>query len=838
MLATVRRANVNYLLRHPWQLALAVLGICIGVAVIVAVDLANQSSRKAFVLSMDTLTGKATHQVVGGPGGLDEQLYSQLRVEHGVREIAPIVAGDVEVAGATLQLFGVDLFAERQMRSFTSDTGESQAGDGIALLRDFLTVPGAALMSATSAAAFEVSAGDAFAIQAGGYEFKGQLLGTFASNSAGTDSLLVTDIASAQTMLGMTGKLTRIDVRLSDDKVLLKRFSDLLPAGARLLNAAGRTRSATEMSTAFMTNLTAMSLLALLVGLFLIYNSASFSVLQRRQLIGVLRALGLTRRQVLVLILGEAAILGVVAAALGVVAGIWLGGQLLVLVSQSVNDFYFQIAVTDVSVSVQSVIKGVVAGVAASLVAAAAPALEAASYQPRLSLSRSNLEQKTVHLLPSLFVGGALLLVAALLTLQFSETSLIAGLVAVFLLIFGFALCVPLVIGILTAALAPIASRLAGTTARLAVSGIRASLSRTGVAIVALAVAVSATIGVSVMVDSFRGSVGRWLQQTLQADIYVGVSRGSLDKDLLADIAQLPGVGAVSTSRRAWLEQDGERSRVVAVGMAGQGYAGTELLDASPGEVWPMFESDDTVLVSESYGYQRSVSAGDRITLRTDAGDRSFLVAATYQSYDISASALMMSRETYQRHWSDRAIDAIGIYLAEGADASDMIAALEQTANGRQQIVARSNIDIRELSLQVFDRTFVITDVLYWLALGVAVIGIFGAMLAFQFERSRELAVLRALGMTPRQLRTLLTSQTALIGLLAGIAAIPLGLVMAKVLISVINRRAFGWYINMTIDPALLLKALLYAVVAALLAGIYPAIRAARGQPALAMREE
>jgi len=167
-----------------------------------------------------------------------------------------------------------------------------------------------------------------------------------------------------------------------------------------------------------------------------------------------------------------------------------------------------------------------------------------------------------------------------------------------------------------------------------------------------------------------------------------------------------------------------------------------------------------------------------------------------------------------------------------------MIAALEQTANGRQQIVARSNIDIRELSLQVFDRTFVITDVLYWLALGVAVIGIFGAMLAFQFERSRELAVLRALGMTPRQLRTLLTSQTALIGLLAGIAAIPLGLVMAKVLISVINRRAFGWYINMTIDPALLLKALLYAVVAALLAGIYPAIRAARGQPALAMREE
>jgi putative ABC transport system permease protein len=145
---------------------------------------------------------------------------------------------------------------------------------------------------------------------------------------------------------------------------------------------------------------------------------------------------------------------------------------------------------------------------------------------------------------------------------------------------------------------------------------------------------------------------------------------------------------------------------------------------------------------------------------------------------------------------------------------------------------------LRDISLGIFDRTFVITDVLYWLAVGVAVIGILGAMLALQLERARELAVLRAIGMTPTQMGALVTIQTGFIGLLSGAAAIPLGLILAWVLIEVINRRAFGWQMDMTVDPAALLTALTLAIAAALIGGIYPAWRAASARPALAMREE
>jgi putative ABC transport system permease protein len=592
------------------------------------------------------------------------------------------------------------------------------------------------------------------------------------------------------------------------------------------------------MSAAFMTNLAAMSLLALLVGLFLIYNSVSFSVLQRRRLIGILRALGTTRRQVITLVLTETAGIGLIAATLGVMAGIWLGGELLGLVSQSINDFYFRVTVTDVSISTSSVTKGVVAGIGAALVAAVVPAIEASSYRPRLSLTRSALEQQTRRLLPFVALAGVVTIALAMVVLAFSGRGLVAGLISVFMLILGFALCVPLVVKAAAHFLSPIAKRLGGVWARLAVADIGSSLSRTGVAIVALAVAVSATIGVSVMVDSFRGSVSDWLEQTLQADIYAGMRRGTLDPVLLKELSQISGVVAFSSNRRSWHEDENGRTQVLATKMAPGSYAGTEILDANPKEVWSLFERDDVVLVSEPYAYRNQVTPGDSVALRTASGKTEFRIIATYQSYDINAAALLMSRQTYDRHFDDSGVDSIGLYLDDGVDVADVIAQMEAISRGRQELLINSNVKIRELSLQIFDRTFVITDVLYWLAVGVAFIGILGAMLALQLERARDFAVLRALGMTQLQLGGMITLQTSIIGLLSGLAAIPLGLVMAYVLIEVINRRAFGWQIDMAIAPDILLSAVLFAVVAALLAGIYPAWRTAQSQPALAMREE
>ncbi len=443
------RASLGYLLRHPWQLALALLGICIGVAVMVAVDLANESSRKAFLISMDAVTGKATHQIIGGPNGIDEALYVQLRVEEGIRGIAPVVAGYVRVNESIIQVLGIDLFAESQIRTFALNARTAGAGRDKplqTLFRNFLSGSGAVLMSPQTASLLSLQPGERFEVGAGGNYFDATLLGVVGDDqSPALNNLIVTDIAVAQAWLDQPGWLSRIDVRIPpNDAAREKQLRELLPPDALLLSATGRTRTMTELSSAFMTNLSAMSLLALLVGVFLIYNSVSFAVLQRRPLIGILRTIGVTRQQAFVLILTEAAMLGLVGAILGVVVGIWLGEQLLVLVSRSINDFYFRVNVTEVSVGLLSVSKGLVAGLGATLIAATVPAIEAASYRPRLALIRSVLEQRTGRVLPAIAKAGVTLVLLSFLVLNFSGSSLVAGLLAVFMLILGFALCIPL----------------------------------------------------------------------------------------------------------------------------------------------------------------------------------------------------------------------------------------------------------------------------------------------------------------------------------------------------------------------------------------------------------
>ncbi len=825
------RASFSYLARHRWQLALSIIGIAIGVAVIIAVDLANSSARKAFLLSMDTVTGEATHQVIGGPRGVADEVYRSLRVVHGIDDIAPVIDDEANIGERRFGVLGIDLFAENAMRDFTAN---ADGGDANAIIRDFLAIPGAALMSRRSAASLGLERGDAFTVVTGGRTADAILVGTFGGDeSSAVDDLIAVDIATAQDWFGMPGLLSRIDVRVVGD---VDAFRELLPDGVTLLDAAGRTRATLDLSAAFMTNLQAMSLLALLIGVFLIYNSVSFSVLQRRGLIGVLRALGMTRREVFISILGEAAILGAIASLLGLLVGNWLGEQLLGLVSRSINDLYFRVSVTDVSVDPFTLLKGFIAGMSTSLLAATVPAIEAASLAPRLSMVRSTLEQRAGRALPRVALTGVGIMLAAAIVLLLSGRNLTAGLTAVFMLIAGFALCVPLLAKRITRQLAPLAGRIGGTSARLAVAGVGSGLSRTGVAIVALAVAVSATIGVSIMVDSFRASVDDWLGVALRADVYVSGSGVPIPASEVEAVTSLPGVVAASTSRLARLEDDQGVRQLLAVDMAPDAYAGTNLLDAEPDAAWPAWESDDAVLISEPFAYRFRLSPGDVIELRTDSGPVAFDVLATYQSFDVNASGLMISRATYDRHFSDDAIDTLGLYLAPGTDTAGLLAAIEALPGS--SLSATSNKAIRDLSLDVFDQTFIITDVLYWLATGVALVGILSSMLALQLEKDREQGTLRALGMTRGQLTGMISTQTGVIGLISGLASMPLGLVMAWVLIEVINRRAFGWQIDVAVSPVIVGQAVLFAVGAALLAGLYPALRAARAEPAIAMREE
>jgi putative ABC transport system permease protein len=845
MQMTLWRASFRYSLRHPWQFALSLLGIALGVAVVVSIDLSIDSARRAFVLSNEAVLGASTHRLVGGPAGIDENRYVRLRARMPELQAAPVVEGYVADENAVaLRVLGVDVFAEAPFRPRLRDAATG-ARDVLAPL---MTEPGAVLVSAGTAARLGVAVGERFRVLVNGRHFELTLAGVLApADDLGRASLadvVVADIATAQELLGRLGRLSRVDLRLAEGEP--EAVAVLLSAGVRLERAGSGTRLAERMTGAFNLNLVMLGLLAVMVGMFLVYNTVTFSVVQRRQLIGALRVIGVTRNQIFALVLVEAAVVAAIAVAAGLVLGVVLAEHLVTLVSRTINDLYFAVSVRELTVTPSILAKGAAVGFVAALVAAAVPAFEATRIPPRSAMARSLVEVRAHRRLPMVTMAGALALVLAFALLALPGESPRLGFAGLFAIVSACALLAPgatvMLLGILRIPAVVVGGWLGG----LAVRGVAANLSRTAVAIAALMVALSATVGVGVMVDSFRQSVSNWLDLTMRADMYVGLpgapGERAIAPAVLARVAALAGVAEVSAGRGVDVVaelRDGARPlELVAIRMAAKSYGGFHLLAGDPARAWPAFDDGGAVLVSESLARRERLAPGDALRLHTDGGGHAFPVAAVFRDYGSEHGAVVMARATYDRHWDDSAVSTVGIYAAEGVDRESLIDAVREAIAGEQQLVVRATGAIKSASMEVFDRTFTITSVLRGLATIIAFVGILSALMALEMERTREIAVLRAQGLTPRQVWQLVQMQTGAMGLIAGLLSIPAGIAMALVLIMVINVRAFGWSMDVHVDPLILVQSLLLAIVAASIAGIYPAFRMARISPAGALRED
>jgi putative ABC transport system permease protein len=835
------RAAARWHLRHPLQLLLSVLGIVLGVAVVVAVDIASASARRAFLLSTESVSGRATHELLGGPGGLPDTLYSALRVGAGIDSIAPVIDRHirVEADGRTrvLRMLGIDPFAESPFRPYVAPAA------GQLDFSDLLTRR-TVLLAAATAAQLGLQVGDELSVNVGTLTTSARLGGVLEPADALAEralrDLMLADVATAQELTGAAGVLDRIELRLSDAAAAGLRAG--LPAYARLLETGARTGATVRLTRAFDTNLAALALVALVFAMFLIYNSVTFSLVQRRPLIGLLRAQGVTAREVLALVLAEAALLGVAATAAGIAVGLLLGSRLLGLVSRTINDLYFTVSVTAVELTAATFITAVVLGIGATLLASLPPALEAVRTPPRGTLARSLLERRAHGRAVRLAFAATFVAGIAALTLLLPSRSVTLGFAALFVLILAAALVTPAATLALMAGLRPLAAA-AGPVARLATRGVAASLSRTAPAIAALGVAIAVGIAVTIMIGSFRTGVVNWLESSLQADIYVSAPDLGADRTevplgagLPAQVAALPGVSGVTTYRHTSLLLEGSFVRLIAADFHAPHRTAFELLDGRADAAWPDFAAGG-VLISEPLAFRRGLRDGDAIVLPTDRGPVTARVAAVFRDYASEHGVIFIDRASYDRLWDDDALTSLGVFLTAGADGDallDAIRALPAAAG----VVARSNVALRESSLAVFDRTFVITGVLRLLSLIVAFVGVTGALMALQLERAREIGVLRATGLTPTQVWSLVTAQTGLMGLAAALLALPLGYAMSWAMVNVVNRRAFGWSFEMVAGAAPFAQALLVGLGAALLAGIYPAWRMSRIRPATAVRTE
>lgn len=851
--------SLRTLLRHPIQFAIMTLGIALGVAVMVGIDIANASAARAFDLSTTAVTGRATHAIIAGAQGVDESLYVRLRTDPKWRrqvESAPIViayAVSPQLDEVPFTLLGIDPFAEAPFRSYLG-AGDAEQGPTMEAIASLLTVPGSVLLSAPTAEHYgllpcspdDINDSCRLSISINGELRDAYLTGLLEPSDSfarrALESLMLTDIATAQSLSGIGGRLTQIDIILPEG-FNAEALAAALPSGTQLVASELRSDQVTEMTNAFQVNLTALSLLALVVGIFLIYNAMTFSVLQRRAVFGTLRTIGYTREQIFGMVLSEAALVGALGTVLGLGIGILLGQGAVQMVTQTINDLYFVLNVRGVQIPASSLVKGGLIGFLASVLATAAPAWEAASVPPRLALSRAGLESKAQSVVNIVAVLGGLVALTGAAILTIPTRNLVISFGGTSAVVIGLAALTPLVTVSLMHFLGKPLGKGFGLLGRLAPRNVIRSQSRTAVAVAALMIAVSVTIGVQVMIASFRTTVILWLEQTMQGDIYIaeqGMSTTRLDAPLAPEVIELarshPLAQSSVTVRNVTVESEHGPVELIAAELK-RPMDSRLFLAAQENPLEALREG--AILLSEPLANRLGISTpGETLSLLTPTGWKSFPIAGIYTDYASTRGTVRMSLDVYRRIWNDQQLNGVVLFLSPEVDADAITADLRSQLKEFATVEVNPRRVLREGALVVFDRTFAITAAMQLITTLVAFIGVLSSLLALQLEKAREMGILRALGLTVNEMRRLTLWETGLLGASAGLLALPTGYILAWILIFVINQRSFGWTLQMHAQPVPFVQAFLLAVGAALLAALYPAWRIGRMQPAAALRGE
>lgn len=825
----------RYARQHPWQSWLSFLGIMLGVMMVVAIDLASNSADRAFAIAVDSVNGSVTHQIVGGEDGVPETVYTSLRTELGFRKSAPGITGTIRINNEEFTLLGLDGISELSLQRQRAGFGSGSLIFDAALFSDTGANP--VLMSQSAAALAGFAIGDELAIITGANRVgvtpnaaRVELVNTIpSSDPLATEGMLYTDISIAQRIFRKAGFIDSIDLILKDEEIAT--LQNWLPTGLSLVDVATRNDTLDQMTSAFHVNLLAMSLLSLLVAALLIYNTVTLSVLRREKTLGIFRAQGVSRSQIYRLVLVEAAIYGTLASVLGVLLGYWLGTALLDLVTAAIPDLNYRLNVTRFIVEPASLILGFVLGLGITLLSAAVPAWRATLAQPITLQQRAAHNYQWRHYLPVLSYAGIAMLILGLVLLQSRLDDLVSGFIALTFIIFGFCFLVPAAMSLMLRILLALFSGLLKLPARMALRNILNGLNRTGMAVAALTVAISVTIGVGIMVDSFRNTVIIWLDQSFAGDIEI--TGADLSAELQTQIQNIPGISDISATINTQVESSIGQVRLnVSDFDAEQRYYLKQINE----EDLARFNTGQGILLSEPLAWLYDINIGESLSIYTDAGARDFLVLGIFYDYTPSQGMIAMHQALYQQWWNSFTPSRLTIF-SDGSN-PDLFKELEQSLQNYGQLAIFPNQQIQDITLQIFDRTFAITSVLRILAIVIAFIGVLSALMALLLERGKEFATLRATGMTPTQIIKLILGQTTLMGIFAGLLAIPLGLIMSDVLIDVINKRSFGWSMQHFLPFSVFSDALLLAIVAALLAGLYPAYKSSRISPARALREE
>jgi putative ABC transport system permease protein len=846
------RLNGRDLLRNKLRTVLTVLGITLGVAILLAIHLANGTALNRFRESIDLVSGRSNLQIratdqptfpYGSVNGLQALALTNASFTPVLEEVAVWPAAPHDV----LQIVGVDMLADRAFHSYEWRF-EGKPKDPFEIFR-----PGQVYIGERLARAKGLRVGASFELMINDSRQRLVVSGILAAQGLGkaySGNIILMDIGAAQALFRLPGRISHVDLIVPESALEDVQFSlkHSLPGSLVAEKPARRGERVEQMLRSYRSNLTALSFIALLVGMFLIYNTMSVTVVRRRPEIGILRALGASRKLIFGLFMTEAACLGLTGTLLGLGLGVLLGGGAVQAVSQTVQMLYTGQPVTGLEVSPEVLGMAFLLGVGLTLLAALPPVMEAASVQAAEATRRATYESRVRRLSPQLALLGL-----ALLGLSWPVSQQppifdfpVLGYLATLLMIFGTAATIPWTVHRGLPTLIPLLKPL-GIEGKLAVLSLRGALGRTAVAVASLMIALGMLVSLTVMIASFRQTVVAWVNQSLQADLWIQpaartVSRfsGNIDSALPGAIARLPGVQTVDPFVEFPFEFRGKLTNLAAGSM--DTLARREDLrfvdgrDARP--ILSRLKREAGLLATESFGRRYNVKAGDILTLTTPTGVHRLRLEGLYYDYSSERGYLVMPRWLYQRLYGNDAVTSIAVWLQPDEDEEAARQRIYRLLGPKASLTIRTNRELRHEVLRIFDNTFAITYALQGIALTVAILAIMNTLFTLVLEGRRDFAILKYLGASATRIRKLVLIQAGLLGLLGNLFGMSLGAALSYVLIYVINRQSFGWTVQVHIPWDFIVGTFVTVLLVAVFSGLAPARLATRTLAPEALRQE
>jgi putative ABC transport system permease protein len=456
-------------------------------------------------------------------------------------------------------------------------------------------------------------------------------------------------------------------------------------------------------------------------------------------------------------------------------------------------------------------------------------------------MKRQSIEDRAHGLKGFLLAAGVLCFSGALVSAWASRFSILWGFVAAFGMTLAFALFTPAILSLFTHHAGIHLRKTFGLLeAFLAARTIRASLSRTSMAVAALAVALSMTIGVDTMIHSFRQSVADWLEGTLEGDLYISPATAkwdhSLPAGLIRDLKSDPSVEAVErfSSYDVFVNDKPVKLSVVD-GSVLKHHSKFRFLHGGE-SAWDNLMAGG-VFISESLGYHLGLSVGDNVVLATPEGDRTFRVVSVARDYSSDQGAIRMDREVYERIWKDYRVQSVALFLKPGASVEELRQFIVKKYPGLDRTIV-SNTRMKEDILAIFDKTFALTATLKGVSLLVALLGVATALMAILLERSGEMVVLGYLGLTRKEMGKMNVYQALVMGFAAFVISILCGLILTYIIIYAINYRSFGWSVDVHVNPWIFAKGFVLTMLACFVSALYPAYKLMREPAGLSVKEE